>query len=147
VNITEDEMTATVPPDDAERRGWFAQFGYTGNPNEGVTLIGPDGEPISTVTVTSMWAVRRGLLALKTDYSGQFHRVGNWTEAKRRPMDPANRLCDRAYGPLTSLQTGEWLPGRREIICSLLKRDPDDEVTFSFREQPLVQRKEAPQTT
>lgn len=131
----------TTTPADAERRAWFAQYGYTGDPNEVVTLHKADGLPLRA-TAADVWAVLVGLRALLADYRNQFHRVGGWAEAERRPLDVANRLCEPAYGPLTDMQAGEWLPGRCLLVNYLLERVPDDDVLFRFREQPLAQREE-----
>lgn|GEM_PF-5701480 len=128
----------TVPANDDERRAWFAPFGYTGDPDEIVVLQGADGKPLKTAPVADVWAVLVGLRRLETDYTGQFHRTGNWAEFGRRPIDPADRLTEAMYGPLTHRQTGDWLPGRREIVCALLERRTDDDTYFRFRDQPLT---------
>lgn len=143
-NQTEAGAQGGSMPDETARRTWFAAFGYTGDPDEQVTLHNAAGKSLGTASAADVWAVRRGLLALERGYNGQFHRVGNWAEAARRPMDVTNRLAESQYGPLTSLLTSDWLPGRREIVCCLLERRADDDILFQFREHPLVNKEEVP---
>lgn len=128
----------TVPIDDDERRAWLKAFGYTGDLHERLTLLDREGKPGETAMAADVWCVRRGLLALFDDYAKSFHRVGNWAEGGRRPIDPAGRLGEERYGPLIHPQSGEWLPGRRDIINALLERTPEDDTYFRFRDKPIA---------
>lgn len=128
----------TVPFDDADRRAWFAKAGHSGNLHEQAALCGRNGEPCGTVAVADVWCVRRGLIALQKDHPKLFHRIGNWADMNRRPADTDNLLSGVQYGPLTHPQTGEWLPGRRELVVILLEPEPEDDVFYRLREQPLI---------
>jgi hypothetical protein len=139
------DATSTVPIDDAARRTWAAQFGYAGDLHEVVTLLNGEGQPCGSAAIADVWSVRRGLIALFKEYSNSFHRVGNWSESQRQPVDPAGRLSELAFGPLTHPQSGEWLPGRTDIINALLRRVPEDDVLFEFRDAPIAKKDEVSQ--
>lgn len=97
----------------------------------------------TTVPIDDFQIVQRGLLALLNEYANMFHRTCNWAIAGRRPIDPAGRLSEERFGPLTDLNTGDWLPGRRELVCALVKTAPNEEVIYQLREHPLAPQEDA----
>jgi hypothetical protein len=130
----------TVPIDDVERRTWLREAGYSGDLAEQVTLLNGAGQPCRTAPATDVWCVRRGLIALRTHHSSLFHRLGNWAKVQRVPRDPEGLLSQDPFGPITHLSSGDWLPGRRELVELMLEPDPEDDVFFRLREQPLARK-------
>jgi hypothetical protein len=130
----------TVPIDDDERRAWLKAFGYTGDLHERLTLLDREGKPGETAMAADVWCVRRGLTALRTHHPHLFHRLGNWARTQRSPLDAEGILGRDAFGPLTHPVSGVWLPGRRTLVEALLEPNPEDDVFFRFREQPLAHK-------
>jgi len=128
----------TAPIDDGARRKWFAAFGYSGELAERVTLLNHAGEACGTAPTADVWCVRRGLTTLRTHHPNLFHRLGNWARVQRSPLDAESILSRDAFGPLTHPVSGDWLPGRRVLVEVLLEPNPEDDVFFRFRQQPLA---------
>ena len=150
-NQVPDAAAKAADKETAERLSLFGRFGYTGADDEVVLLRSVDagngdGTTMLQAGVTAnardVWAIYKGLSRLEDEYTGQFHRVANSAYGNRRPVDVAKRLPQDEYGPLTDYNTGEWLPGRREIVIALLDLDEND-MDASFAETPLIPRETA----
>lgn len=150
-NQATDAVAEAAQKEAAERRAWFGQFGYSGEDDEVVYLRKVesgygDGTMTLKAGVTAsaqdVWAVYKGLTRLADEYTGQFYRTANSAYGERRLVDVARRLPQEEFGALTDYNTGEWLPGRREIVVALLDLDEDD-MDATFAETPLIPKETA----
>lgn len=126
MSTDKNEVTAApVPADDAARRAWFARFGYAGDLDETVTLRSSNDRPLGTATVADVWAVLTGLRRMEGELNGLFRRAILAAGENMRPIDHVRRLSEIESGALTDEATGEFRPGRLEIIRALLDINTD----------------------
>lgn len=138
--MTSENAAKAATKVDPAQVAWFGQFGYTGADDEVVTLR----NDLGTAKAQDVWSVLQGLRRLEEDYNAQFNRTANSAHDNRRLVDVAKRLTQDEYGELTDYASGEWRPGRREIVVALLDLSEVDETSVAaFAETPLVAAKSA----
>ena len=134
---------APLPPDDAERRLWFAPFGHRGDLDEEVTLRTLDGLPLGTATIADVWEVWKGLHTLERDYPQLYRRLLLAAAEDNAPFDRPRILALSEHGCITDETSGEFRPGRRLIVLALVDIDVDA-ATGTMAAEPLV-RQETPE--
>jgi len=135
-NATKTAPASPSIPPEAIRRAWFGEFGYAGDLDEVVTLRSP---ALGTATVANVWGVLKGLRTLQSEFNSLFRRTCLSVATGERVIDHLRRLSEIEHGALTDATTGDFLPGRTEIIRALLDIDPET-VTCEWVAEPLARR-------